>query len=70
MCRNIKKLRVEGREPSDEEILLAATQFIRKVSGYNKPSRRNQPAFDQAVVEVAAAVRELFRRLPSGASEV
>lgn len=60
MCRNIVQLRQPDRPPTDEEITLAALQFVRKVSGYRKPSRANQPAFDAAVAEVAAATRRLF----------
>ena len=63
MCRNIKKLRVPEHPPTDEEISLAALQFVRKVSGYQKPSRANQPAFDAAVADVAAATRKLFDSL-------
>lgn len=67
MCRNIKKLRDPERPPTDEEIALAALQFVRKVSGYRKPSHANRDAFDQAVVEVSAAVRHLFDSLePAG----
>lgn len=65
MCRNIKKLRFEDRPPTDEELELAALQFIRKVSGYRKPSRKNEDAFDRAVAEVARASRGLFDRLES-----
>jgi hypothetical protein len=46
---------------------LAALQFVRKVSGYHKPSRANQPAFDAAVAEVAAATRRLFDSLGEAA---
>ncbi len=60
MCRNIVQLRQPDRPPTDEEIALAALQFVRKVSGYRKPSRANQPAFDAAVAEVAAATRRMF----------
>jgi hypothetical protein len=63
MCRNIKKLRTPERPPTDEEITLAALQFVRKVSGYQKPSRVNEAAFEEAVVEVAAATRKLFEQL-------
>ncbi len=63
MCRNIKKLRDPERPPTDEEIALAALQFVRKVSGYQKPSRANQVAFDAAVAEVAEATRRLFTEL-------
>lgn len=63
MCRNIKRLRFDDRSPTDEELRDAALQFVRKVSGYRKPSRANQAAFDDAVTEVAAAARRLFDRL-------
>lgn len=63
MCRNIKKLRTPDRSPTDEEISLAALQFVRKVSGYQKPSKTNQPAFDAAVEEIAEATRLLFMRM-------
>jgi hypothetical protein len=60
MCRNIKKLRQPQTRASDEEIELAALQFVRKVSGYRKPSRRNSAAFDSAVHEIAATTRVLL----------
>lgn len=63
MCRNIKKLRQPDRGPTDEELHLAALQFIRKVSGYRVPSQANEPAFEAAVDEVAAATRRMFERL-------
>jgi hypothetical protein len=63
MCRNIKVLRQAERPPTDEEIQLAALQFVRKVSGYRQPSRKNAQAFDQAVEKVAAATRQLFDQL-------
>ncbi len=63
VCRNIKKLRQPDKSPTDDELRLAALQFIRKVSGYQKPSQKNALAFDAAVEEVAAATRSLFERL-------
>jgi len=63
MCRNIKVLRQPEHSPTDEEIHLAALQFVRKVSGYRQPSRRNSPAFEQAVEEIAAATRRMFDQL-------
>jgi hypothetical protein len=63
MCRNIKKLRYPDRFPTEAELTEAALQYIRKVSGYRKPSRRFQPAFDRAVEEVAEASRKLFTEL-------
>jgi hypothetical protein len=69
MCRNIKSLRHPGSPPSEEEVRLAALQFVRKVSGYRSPSRKNQPAFNTAVLEVAAATARLFERLASAPVE-
>ena len=63
MCRNIKKLRYQDRVPTDEELRLAALQFVRKVSGFRIPSRVNEEAFDTAVEEVAVATRGLFDHL-------
>jgi hypothetical protein len=59
MCRSIKQLR--RPEPAEEtEIREAALQFVRKVSGYRAPSKRNADAFDAAVDEVAASTRRLL----------
>lgn len=66
MCRNIKQLRQPERQPTDEELYLAALQFVRKVSGYRKPSVKNQAAFEDAVQGVADVTRELFVRLSYG----
>ena len=63
MCRNIKKLRYDDRKPSEQELEDAALQFVRKISGYRKPSRKNQQAFDNAVVEIAAVSKQLFSNL-------
>jgi hypothetical protein len=62
MCRSIKTLRRPPSEgaPTDEEIHAAALQFVRKVSGYRQPSRKNTEAFDAAVEEVAEASRRLL----------
>jgi len=66
MCRSIKQLRGADPPPTAAEIDAAALQFVRKVSGYRKPSRTNQPAFDQAVADVAAATRALLAALDAG----
>jgi hypothetical protein len=63
MCRSIKQLRQPDRSPTDEEIHAAALQFVRKVSGYRKPSRENDAAFNRAVQEVSAATRRLLDEL-------
>ena len=63
MCRSIKTLR--GQEPpaTDEEIRAAALQFVRKVSGYRAPAKRNEDAFQAAVEEIAASSSRLLASL-------
>ncbi len=63
MCRNIKQLRRPDRPPTEAELEAAALQFIRKVTGYRKPSRANEVAYQEAVLEVAQVTRRLFDRL-------
>lgn len=63
MCRSIKTLRKADAEPTEEEIHAAALQFVRKVSGYRVPSKRNAEAFDEAVEQVAAASKQMLERL-------
>jgi hypothetical protein len=63
MCRSIKQLRNLAEPPTDAEIQAAALQFVRKVSGYRKPSAANQAAFDAAVVEIADATQRLLGSL-------
>jgi hypothetical protein len=60
MCRSIKTLRRVDEPATEEEIRAAALQFVRKVSGYREPSRRNAEAFHAAVDEVAEASRRLL----------
>ena len=60
MCRSIKTLRVLDQPATDDEVRAAALQFVRKVSGYRKPSAANEHAFDEAVEEVAAASKRLL----------
>jgi hypothetical protein len=63
MCRNIKPLRLPDRKATEQEIAEAALQYVRKVSGYRKPSRANQAAFDEAVHEIALATEKLLNQL-------
>ena len=63
MCRSIKQLRNAEILATEEEIRAAALQFIRKVSGYRKPSKANQEAFDQAVEEVTQVTHKLLDHL-------
>ena len=60
MCRSIKTLRRSDEPATDEEIRAAALQFVRKVSGYRKPSRANEQAFETAVEEIAASSERLL----------
>ena len=60
MCRSIKTLRRADDPATDEEIRAAALQYVRKVSGYREPSRRNAEAFQDAVDQVAAASKRLL----------
>lgn len=63
MCRNIKPLFNFDPPATDEEIHDAAVQFVRKLSGTTKPSKRNQAAFERAVNSIAACARELLDTL-------
>jgi hypothetical protein len=63
MCRNIKTLANFEPPASDDEIRASALQFVRKLSGMNKPSRANEEVFDAAVAEVTAAAERLVRSL-------
>jgi hypothetical protein len=60
MCRSIKTLRNTEVPATREEIRAAALQYVRKVSGYRKPSKVNEEAFERAVEEVAEATRRLL----------
>ncbi len=68
MCRNIKVLYHLDPPATDEEIRASAEQYVRKISGFPKPSAANQEAFDEAVLEVAAASRRLLESLTTGAA--
>jgi len=63
MCRNIKTLFNFEPPATDAEIEASSLQFVRKLSGFNKPSKANEAAFNRAVEDVAAAARELMRSL-------
>jgi hypothetical protein len=67
MCRNIKVLYNFDPPVSDEEILAASLQFVRKVSGFNKPSKANEAAFYAAVEEIALAAGKLMNALQTNA---
>jgi hypothetical protein len=63
MCRNIKLLANFEPPATEGEIRASALQFVRKLSGMNKPSKANEEAFDRAVEEVTAAAERLIRSL-------
>ena len=67
MCRNIKMLFNFDPPVTDEEIRAASLQFVRKVSGFTKPSKANEPAFNQAVDEIAAVSARLLDSLETNA---
>jgi hypothetical protein len=68
MCRNIKTLYNFEPPASEDEIEAAALQYVRKISGFSKPSQANQEAFDAAVVAVTEASRELLGSLITNAA--
>jgi hypothetical protein len=67
MCRNIKTLFNFDPPATDEEIDASALQFVRKLSGYNKPSKSNEAVFNRAVEDVAAIARNLLESLETNA---
>jgi hypothetical protein len=67
MCRNIKTLHNFEPPATEDEIGASALQFVRKLSGFARPSRVNQVAFDRAVDQVTAAARELLGTLVTNA---
>jgi hypothetical protein len=66
MCRSIKTLRRPTEPATQKEIDEAALQFVRKISGYRKPSLKNTEAFESAVRDVATVSRELLDSLVRG----
>jgi hypothetical protein len=67
MCRNIKTLYNFQPPATDEEIRASALQFVRKLSGFTRPSKTNQAAFDRAVEQVAQVARDLVSGLVTNA---
>ncbi|HEX3131188.1 MAG TPA: DUF2277 domain-containing protein [Thermoanaerobaculia bacterium] len=67
MCRNIKTLHNFEPPATDDEIRASALQFVRKLSGFTKPSKANEPAFNRAVDQVTEAARELLDSLVTNA---
>jgi hypothetical protein len=69
MCRNIRTLYNFDPPATEDEIRAASLQYVRKVSGFNKPSQANAPAFEAAVDEVARASAKLLDRLVTSAPQ-
>ena len=67
MCRNIRTLYNFDPPATDEEIRTSSVQFVQKLSGYARPSKANEPAFNRTVEQVAQAVRELLDALVTDA---
>jgi hypothetical protein len=67
MCRNIKTLFNFEPPATEEEIRASAVQFVRKLSGFTKPSKANEPAFERAIDEVADVARRLLASLQTNA---
>ena len=63
MCRSIKQLRAADIPATDEEVQAAALQFVRKISGFRTPSKKNEEVFGRAVDEVAEASRRLLEAI-------
>ena len=68
MCRNIRPLFNFDPAATDEEIAASSLQYVRKVSGFTRPSKANEAAFDTAVYEVARVTRELVEALVTSAA--
>jgi hypothetical protein len=68
VCRNIRTLFNFDPPATDEEIRAASLQFVRKISGFNKPSKANEAAFDRAIADVAAAAGALLDSLETAAA--
>ncbi|MDQ2840324.1 MAG: DUF2277 domain-containing protein [Acidobacteriota bacterium] len=69
MCRSIKVLRRAGHTASAEELSGAALQFVRKISGFHKPSKANEEAFGQAVREITDSSARLLRAIEAAAGK-
>jgi len=67
MCRNIRTLYNFNPPATDEEIYAASLQYVRKITGFNKPSKMNEEAFNQAIQEIAAVTSKLLNSLETSA---
>ena len=69
MCRSIKKLRSAEPPTTPDDIRAAARQFVRKVSGFQKPSRKNELAFEKAIEEIAKSTESLLESVETTSVE-
>jgi hypothetical protein len=67
MCRNIRPLFNFEPAATDDEIYAASLQYVRKITGFNKPSKANEEAFNQAVKEIAEVTRHLVNSMETNA---
>ena len=67
MCRSIVRLRDHDEVFGDDEIRAAALQFVRKISGYRQPSKKNEDAFNEAVLEIADSSHRLLHAITAPA---
>ncbi|MGI8746294.1 MAG: DUF2277 domain-containing protein [Bryobacteraceae bacterium] len=70
MCRSIKVLRRAEQTATKEELEAAARQYVRKISGFHRPSQRNQAAFEKAVAEIAGVSERLLKALAGATGAV
>ncbi|MBV8865572.1 MAG: DUF2277 domain-containing protein [Acidobacteriaceae bacterium] len=70
MCRSIKVLRRPGQAASREELSGAALQFVRKISGFHKPSKANELAFEQAVREITESSGRLLKAIEASSHKI
>lgn len=68
MCRSIKVLRRPGEQTTEDELRGAALQFVRKISGFHKPSRANEAAFERAVFEISKSSKQLLEDIGANSS--
>jgi hypothetical protein len=63
MCRSIKQLRRQGEQTAGADVEAAALQFVRKISGYRQPAKKNEDAFERAVEEITRASRRMLAEM-------
>jgi hypothetical protein len=69
VCRSIKVLRKPDQRATADELQAAARQYVRKISGFHKPSRKNETAFEQAIAEITESSRKLLEAVSAAPEE-